>query len=280
MAIQNSNLDQVINLALKKKEVFQASKLRYLIKSALAGVYIGFGIVISYKLGEYFHDVQSPATTMMISMFFGIALVLIMYGGADLFTGNTMTFTISTLMKATTWKDTLQNWVACYMGNLIGAIFFAAIIFFTGLFNYPEKSQLMMEVAGYKMSGATVELFFKAILCNWLVCLAVWIPMNLKDEGAKILVMMILVFGFVVSGFEHSIANMVLFSISLMVSHPESISIYGAIHNLIPVTIGNIVGGSVFVGFTYVYVYAHQQVKVKLAPVEKKIQNVKSYSKF
>ncbi|MFE8699477.1 formate/nitrite transporter family protein [Cytobacillus sp. FJAT-54145] len=251
---QPKPLDEAIQMALNKRDILSESRIKYLLKSALAGIYIGFGIMISFRLGEYFHDGTSPATMMMVAIFFGIALVLIMYGKAELFTGNTMTFTMSSLKRATSWKDTLENWLYCYFGNLMGAFFFAIIILLTGLFSSPDKSQLLMEVASYKMNTSIIEVFFRAILCNWLVCLAVWIPMHVKGDGANIAVMMLLVFGFVISGYEHSVANMVLFSISLVVSHPESVTLLGAIHNLIPVTLGNIIGGSLFVGALYVYI--------------------------
>lgn len=92
--------------------------MQYFIRAALAGIYIGFIIVLCFKLGNFFHIADSPATYLAASMFFGIALVLIIYGGAELFTGNTMYFTVATLRKETTISDTLRNWVACYAGNL------------------------------------------------------------------------------------------------------------------------------------------------------------------
>lgn len=246
-------MDQVIQNAIKKKGYLHQSIIKYLLRAALSGIYIGFGIILSFRLGESFFDIHSPVASLMTSIFFGVALVLIIYGGSELFTGNTMTFTISTLKKATTLRDTIENWIACYFGNLLGAIFFAMIILFSGILSLPENSQLIMTIASGKMHYSVVELFFRAILCNWVVCLAVWLPMHVKGDGAKISVMMLLVFAFVASGFEHSVANMVTFSIALMVPHPETITFMGAIHNLIPVTIGNIIGGGLFVGGVYVY---------------------------
>lgn len=266
--MNKSALDLVIELAKKKKGYLETSLLQYLIRAALSGVYIGFGIMMSYRLGESFYDAHSPATSLISSIFFGLALVLIIYGGSELFTGNTMTFTISTLKKETTWKDTFENWIACYTGNLLGAIGFALLVMLSGLFSTSENSQYLMYVASHKMELSTTELFFRAVLCNWLVCLAVWIPLNMQGDGAKTSAMLLLVFAFVASGFEHSVANMVTFSISLAVSHPESISLMGALHNLIPVTIGNIVGGGFFVGFLYVYLSSKPQSK-KILPIVK-----------
>ncbi|WP_251041031.1 formate/nitrite transporter family protein [Bacillus sp. ISL-45] len=250
-----------INTALKKKEYLSESKGKYLMRAALAGVYIGFGIMVSYRLGEYFFDAHSAATPIASSIFFGLALVLILYGGGELFTSNTMMMTISSLKKVTTWKDTIENWIACYSGNLIGAFFFGILVMLSGIFLSPEKTQYMMETVSMKMNTPAYQLFFRAILCNWLVCLAVWVPFSIKGDGAKIGVIMLLVFAFVVSGFEHSVANMVLFSIALLVPHPETISIAGSLYNLVPVTLGNIIGGGFFVGTLYVYLNAKGTAK-------------------
>ena len=99
-----------------------------------------------------------------------------------------------------------------------------------------------------KMSATTTELLFRGILCNILVCLAVWCGYRVKNEAAKILLIFCCIYPFILSGFEHSIANMMLFSLALMIPHNEVISISGAIHNLIPVTIGNILGGALVLG--------------------------------
>lgn len=269
-------IDQAINYALKKKATIDESFLRYFTKSILAGIYIGFALMICYKLAQPFFDVHSPATYMMTSLFFGLALVLIMYGGGELFTGNTMAFTMSTISGATSWKDTIYNWVTTYFGNLVGAIFFAVLIYLTGLFHLEEKTTWLMEVAHTKMSASTMELLVRAILCNWLVCLAIWIPMNIKGDVGKVIATLLIVFGFMISGYEHSIANMALFSIALIVPHPESITIANAIHNLIPVTIGNIIGGAVFVGALNMYIHPRKKVTKKVKQVESKTYSWKT----
>ncbi|HWO97505.1 MAG TPA: formate/nitrite transporter family protein [Bacillus sp. (in: firmicutes)] len=276
--MNESPFEQIIKIALMKKQYLQSSLVQYIIRAALSGVYVGFGVMLSFRLGEMFADAKSPATSLITGLFFGIALVLIIYGGAELFTGNTMTFTMSTLKGATSWKDAFENWLACYTGNLIGAVFFASVIMATGLFNNPDNTQLLIGLVEGKINTPSAQLFFRAVLCNWLVCLAVWIPLHLKGDGAKIVVMMLFVFAFVASGYEHSVANMVLFSISLAVPHPEAISLTGALHNLLPVTLGNIVGGGGFVGALYVYLSSKRKVKVpqkELYLVEKELSNLK-----
>ena len=189
-------------------------------------------------------------------------LVLIMYGEAELFTGNTMYFTISTLQKETTIKDMLRNWLACYSGNLLGAVFFAFLISQSGVFDHISRDHLLFVVAETKMQATAMQLFFKGILCNWLVCLAIFIPMQMKEDIAKIFSMILIVFIFFASGYEHSIANFVLFSIALAVPHPETINIAGVMHNIIPVTLGNIVGGALFMGALYTYLASQNEAHV------------------
>ncbi|MEI4800593.1 formate/nitrite transporter family protein [Bacillus sp. FJAT-51639] len=246
-------VDYLVQLAKKKKKILDNNPMQYFLRAALAGIYMGFVIVLCSKLGNFFHDAHSPATYFAFSIFFGIALILIIFGGAELFTGNTMYFTVATLRKETTVIDTLRNWGACYVGNLVGAVFFAFLFYATGIFETISHNHLLNEVATTKMGASTMHIFFKAILCNWLVCLACFLPSQVKGDTAKILMIFLTVFTFFMSGYEHSIANLSIFSIALLVPHPDTVSFTGAIHNLIPATIGNIVGGSVFVGMVYHY---------------------------
>lgn len=239
--------------ALKKRKIIDRSLIQYMTRAALAGVYIGFALVLCFRVGEFFRAANSPATYLVSGIFFGIALVLIMYGEAELFTGNTMYFTVSTLHKTTTIKDLLRNWLACYSGNLLGAVFFAFLISLSGVFDHLPKEHLLFLVAEKKIEATTLQLFVKGILCNWIVCLAIFIPMQMKEDTAKVFSMILIVFIFFASGYEHSIANFVLFSLALAVPHPEAINLAGVVHNIIPVTLGNIVGGALFMGALYTY---------------------------
>lgn len=144
-------------------------------------------------------------------------------------------------------------WGASYGGNLIGALLFAALLWGTGLFREPHNNVFFYDVVAHKMDAPALQLFFRAILCNWLVCMAFFIPMSLKGDGPKLFAMILFVYCFFISGFEHSIANMTSFAIALIMEHRPGISVYGALHNLIPVTFGNIIGGSFFMGAVYFY---------------------------
>jgi nitrite transporter len=249
-----STLLEVEKLALKKLKIFRQSRLRYILRSMLASMFIGFGVIVAFKTGNFFYLEHSPFTYPMAAITFGAAIILIAYGGGDLFTGNTFYFTYTALRKKIRWPEVFILWLYSYVGNIFGAVTFAFLILTTGLFYDPTASEFLLSVVEKKLHVSTMELFFRAILCNWLVCLAFFIPMSLKGDGPKLFTMMLFVFCFFISGYEHSIANMCTFAIAIVIDHPGTISFAGIIHNLIPVTIGNLIGGGIFMGYMYYYV--------------------------
>ena len=245
---------EVEHLALKKQKIYRQSRLRFISRAMLASMFIGFGVIVAFKTGNFFYLVHSPLTYPMAALTFGSAIILISYGGGDLFTGNTFYFTFAALRKKISWIEVIKIWITSYVGNILGAALFAFIIYTTGLFNDAHVNGFLLSVVEKKMEAPGMQLFFRAILCNWLVCLAFFVPMALKGDGPKMFSMILFVFCFFISGYEHSIANMCTFAIALVLNHPGTISVSGVIHNLIPVTIGNLIGGSLLMGWMYYYV--------------------------
>lgn len=252
--MEGKSLNEVEILALKKLSIYEKSSFIYLLRSILASMFIGFGVIVAFKTGNFFYLEQSPFTYPMAAVTFGAAIILIAYGGGDLFTGNTFYYTYAALKKKMRWGQVGKLWTFSYVGNIIGAAIFALLIYATGLFNDQSVNGFLIEVAKNKTLAPTSELFFRAILCNWLVCLAFFVPMTLKGDGPKLFTMVLFVFCFFISGYEHSIANMCTFAVSLVLGHPDSVTFGGIVHNLIPVTIGNLIGGSIFMGGMYYYV--------------------------
>lgn len=252
--METESLLKVEELALKKYKIFKQSHLRYIARAMLASMFIGFGVIVAFKTGNFFYLEHSPLTYPMAAVTFGAAIILIAYGGGDLFTGNTFYYTYAALRKKLKWLQVVKLWVLSYAGNILGACTFALLIYLTGLFADTSVNSFLLNVVEHKMSTSTVELFFRAILCNWLVCLAFFIPMSLQGDGAKMFAMMLFVFCFFISGYEHSIANMCTFAIALVLNHPGTISFGGVLHNLVPVTFGNLIGGVLLMGFMYYFV--------------------------
>lgn len=245
---------EVEKLALKKQKYFQVNPIHYILRAALASMFIGFGVIVAFKTGGYFYNIHSPVAYPMAAFTFGAAIILIAYGGGDLFTGNTFYFTFAALRRKMKWSSVGYLLIISYIGNIIGAAMFAFIIYTTQLYAEASVNSYLLDVVEKKMHVPTTELFFRGILCNWLVCLAFFIPMTMKQDGAKLFVMILFVFCFFISGYEHSIANMCTFAIALVLHHPGTISFAGVIHNLVPVTIGNLIGGGVLMGCMYYYV--------------------------
>lgn len=251
--METKSLLEVEKLALNKLYIFEQSSFKYLLRAMLASMFIGFGVIVAFKTGNFFYIEDSPFTYPMAAITFGAAIILIAYGGGDLFTGNTFYYTYTALKKKMRWSKVGILWTYSYVGNIIGAVAFALLIFATGLFDDHAVNGFLIEVAKNKTLAPPAELFFRGILCNWLVCMAFFIPMALRGDGPKLFTMMLFVFCFFISGYEHSIANMCTFAVSVVLGHPDSVTFGGIMHNLIPVTIGNMIGGTIFMGWMYYY---------------------------
>ncbi|WP_035398839.1 formate/nitrite transporter family protein [Exiguobacterium sp. OS-77] len=246
-------LEGLRNKAIKSTRMLQMRPLEYLVRAMLAGIFIGFAIIFTLKAINGLYMAESPAATLVGGLTFGVALVLIVYGGAELFTGNTMYFTTATMRGYTTKMDTMKVWLICLIGNGLGGLAFALLFSQTGIIQELGMNNWLFSVSETKIHHTTWEIFTRAIFCNWMVCLAIFIPKNMKNELAQIMMMMVLVAVFFASGFDHVIANMALFSIALVVPHPDTITFAGAMHNLLPALAGNIIGGAVFMGMIYTW---------------------------
>jgi len=249
----SEEINKVAASAVKKSELLKKSKMRYLTAASLAGVYVGFGILLIFTIGGSFAKAESLATKTIMGASFGIALSLVIMAGSELFTGNNMTMTIGSLEKKVSWVDSINIWIYSFIGNFAGAALLAAIFVGSGLAK-GSTAALILKTSQVKMSAPSIELFLKGLLCNMLVCLAVWCAIKLKEETAKLIMIFWCLFAFITTGFEHSIANMTLLTTALLIPHDASISIGGLIHNLIWVTSGNFVGGAVFIGAAYWYI--------------------------
>jgi nitrite transporter NirC len=249
----SEEINKVSASAVIKSELLKKSKMRYLTAASLAGVYVGFGILLIFTIGGLLSEAQSPATKIVMGASFGIALSLVIMAGSELFTGNNMVMTIGSLEKKVTWMDSINIWIYSFVGNFIGSILLAALFVGGGLAK-GGTANLILKVSEGKMAMPGMELFLRGILCNMLVCLAVWCAFKLKEETAKLIMIFWCLFAFITTGFEHSVANMTLLSVSLMIPHGAAISTGGLAHNLLWVTLGNFVGGAIFIGAAYWFI--------------------------
>lgn len=256
-------VEDITHIAQKKLKLLHNGRGKYLVSAAMAGMYVGLGIVLIYIIGGYLNEAYPAITKTVMGLSFGIALSLVMMAGAELFTGNNMIMAIGGLEKTNTWGDALRIWVYSYIGNFIGALLVAVLVRFSGLMD-GHAGEFFIHSAAAKMNPPFIQIFLRGILCNVLVCLSTWCSYKLKNEAARILMICMCLFAFITSGYEHSVANMTLLSLSLMLPGAAgAVSVAGMVHNLLASTLGNFVGGAVLIGAAYWYVSLPAKHKAK-----------------
>jgi formate transporter len=228
----------------------------------LAGAFIGFGALF-YTIVASDPDLGYAATRVTGGIAFSLGLILVVIGGAELFTGNNLLVMAWAQRKVTTLQ-LLRNWAIVYVANAVGALGLAFMVAWSG---HPSANQhgVALEaiaIAQAKVSLPFVEAFFRGVLCNVLVCLAVWLAMAGHSVTDKVLAIVFPIAAFVAAGFEHSVANMYLIPLGILAADAlppgaqiEPIAWMGLIYNLVPVTLGNIVGGGVLVALIYSIIY-------------------------
>ncbi len=235
---------------------------RTLLAAALAGIYIAMGGLLSLLIGYGFPEITAgnPGLQRLLSgCMFPLGLILVVLAGAELFTGNNAVLIPGWVKHQYGFGAVLRNWTLVYVGNFIGALFFVYVmVWFTGVVDADPWHSAIMGIAEAKVSMPWWVVFTKGIGANWLVCLAVWLGFSAHSTAGKMMGLWFPVMCFVAIGYEHSIANM--FFIPLGMLQGASVS-WGTfiLDNLIPATLGNIVGGAVFVGLAYALLYRKKE---------------------
>lgn len=230
-----------------------ASPLRYLGSSALAGAYVGVGIVLVASTAGPLAAAGSPTTTLVAGCVFGVALTLVVFAGSELFTGNAMILLQSTAARRTSLGALGRVWGMSLVGNLVGSVAFAALVHAGGSLAAGKGAAAgyLATVAGNKSAAAGGQLFFRAVLCNMLVCLALWMAARAKSDAAKLVVIWWALLAFIASGFEHSVANMTVFSLAALAGDATWGDLF---RNLVWTVPGNVVGGGILVGLAYSWI--------------------------
>lgn len=239
---------------------------RLLIWALLAGAYIAFGAQASQMVSfNLLADPDSLGVGRLVSAaVFPVGLMMVVLCGAELFTGNCLMI-IGVLDRKIRISGMLRNWVLVYLGNFLGALLVVALMKSTGLW---ETGSGLLGASVIKTAQAKVQLsfgqaFVRGILCNWLVCLAVWMSTGARETVSKIFAIWFCIGLFVISGFEHSIANMYFIPAGIAAAADSDLAQLAGcdvsvltvgnflVKNLLPVTLGNILGGGLFVGMVY-----------------------------
>ena len=244
--------------------------LTTLVLAVLAGAFIGLGAVFATTVAAGTSGVLPYGLARLLTgIAFCLGLILVVVGGAELFTGNNL-IVMAWASGKTSTAALLRNWGLVYLGNFIGSIGTAVLVFLSRQYTFGGGAvgTTALGIAVAKVNLNFIQAFALGVLCNALVCLAIWMSFSARSTIDKIAVILFPITAFVAAGFEHSVANMYFVPVGLMVKTLDPAFALGTgldlsrltwqdflLHNLVPVTLGNIIGGSVLVAVVYWFVF-------------------------
>ena len=247
-----------------------------LVLGVLAGAFIAMGAIFMTVVLTGAGDMHWGVARLLAGLVFSLGLILVIVGGAELFTGDSL-MVVACASRRITVAALLRAWMLVYAGNIIGALATAGIVLLSGQHGLAAGAvgETALTIAAAKAALPTVQLFFLSVLCNVLVCLAVWMTFGARTTTDKVMVIVPPVAAFVAAGFEHSIANLYLLPYALALKSLAGSELWAAIgkaptdfagltpgailHNIVVATAGNLVGGSLMVGAVYCFVYLRKR---------------------
>ncbi len=218
------------------------SPLRYMTSAIIAGFFIVVAIILSNITAAVFYKSSPELSKFLGSILFPIAIILIVFVGGDLFTGNNMTMAFGLYNNKVKFSSALRVCIMSYIGNFIGTFILGGLLVLSGCASEVLTDYYSAIIPG-KLELDPLTLFIRGVLCNYLVCLAVFIGTRMKTESGKLVVMFCIITAFVIAGFEHCIANMGIFTIAAFLL--GGLPTQEVINNFIFVTLGNIFGGTI-----------------------------------
>jgi formate/nitrite transporter len=249
------------------------SFLSLFVLAVLAGAFIGLGAMFATTTAAASSTLPYGVARLLIGLVFCLGLILVVVGGAELFTGNNLIVMAWASHKISTWA-LLRNWVIVYIGNFVGSLGTAGLVFLAKQYTAGGGSVgvAALNIAVGKVNLGFVQALALGILCNTLVCLAIWLTFSARSVADKILAIIFPITAFVAAGFEHSIANMYFIPYALLIKtfDPAFVAAkkidlinltWGSffLKNLLPVTLGNILGGAVLVAAMYWFIYLRKE---------------------
>jgi formate/nitrite transporter len=248
-----------------------------LVLSVVAGAFVSFGAIFATTVSAGAADLPYGIVRLLVGLVFSAGLIMVIIGGAELFTGNNL-LVMAWASKKVTTRAVLLNWVLSFAGNFVGAIVTAALMFYTTQYTFGGGSVGLaaLNIANAKTSLAFIPALTLGIMCNALVCVAVWMCFSARTNIDRVVTVIPPIAAFAAAGFEHSIANIYFIPMGLFIKAGAPDSFWKAIGktaadypeltwsnflvgNLIPVTIGNVIGGSLMVAAVYWFVYLRKE---------------------
>jgi len=247
----HEEITTVAKAASTKFAFLRNNSVGYLISSMFAGVFVGFGILLIFTISGLMDGISY--SKIIMGMVFGGVLCMVIIAGAELFTGNNFVMAVGISERTVSITNAMKLWAVSLLGNWLGSVLLSILFVGTGLAS-SMVGEVIASSASAKMSMPFLPLFLRSVLCNVLVCLAVWASFRAKSEIGKIVLMFWCLFVFITVGFEHSIANMTVLTIALLKPFSAAISISGYFYNMLVVILGNMIGGIFFVALPYVVI--------------------------
>jgi formate transporter len=251
-------------------------EITLLVLGLLAGAFIAFGALFMTVILTGADGLPWGVARLLGGLVFSLGLILVLVGGAELFTGDALMI-MAWASRRITLGALLRAWAFVYVGNIVGAMGTAGLVFLAGHYSFDGGAvgKTALTIASTKAALPTIQLFFLAMLCNVLVCLAVWMSFSARNVCDKVMVIIPPIAAFVAAGFEHSIANLYLLPYGLSIkawagpdlwasigrgaeTFPE-LTLVSTLHNILVTTAGNLLGGSAMVGAVYWFVYLRRR---------------------
>lgn len=238
------DVEKISNAAKGKISLLNQDFFKYFVRAVMAGFFIVVAMIFSNVVGSVFSKTMPEWGKFLGAIVFAIAVLLISFVGGELFTGNNMVMAFGAYDRKVTWGEAGKVWLISYIGNFVGCLILALIFVGAGASGTADY------FAGFinnKLSIPMGEMFFRAVLCNFFVCLGVLCGMKLKSEAGRFLMIVMCISGFVVSGFEHCVANMGIFTVAFCLV--PGLSLGAMAKSILIVTLGNMIGGAVLLAW-------------------------------
>jgi nitrite transporter NirC len=262
----NKHVQYVIYSGESKLALLRADPRRYLVRAILAGMYLS---IVGFAYWSLLNDLQASVFGKVVaSAFFGVGPIMIVLTETELFSSNSLYLTISSARGKTGWRQTVFLWLTCFVGNFIGALVVSGLLWASGILSSLPPGHALFVGAVHKVHQPAFIIFSKGILANWLLCLGVRIAISCKEEIVKIAVLIMAAFMFLYFGGEHSIANLGTFSQVLFAGN--TVTVGEAAFNLLFATLGNIVGGAVFLAIPFAYINPQKESELSFAYAHEK----------
>lgn len=241
-----NDIDVLNELGMSKIKMAEQDPLRFLSRSIMAGLYLGAAMILSYSLGALLNQNYPEFSKIAVAGTFGIGLAAIVFLGAELFTGNCLTTIIPVYDRKISFFRLWKTWGICYFGNLVG-MGLIGFLFIRSESMHNLFPDYLAGLCAAKLEFSAIPLLIKAILCNFIVCIAAYSGIKVKDDVVRLVMILFFVTAFVLPGLEHCIANMGFYAMCLT-ELGFSVPLDSILLHTLIVTIGNMIGGAVLLG--------------------------------